>query len=47
MGAKRIVLYGFDFEKPSFKDGSIPEVKMKKLRWAERIIGSSKDIVRI
>ena len=47
MGAKRIVLYGFDFEKPSFKDGSIPEVKMKKLRWAKRIIGSSKDIVRI
>jgi len=47
MGAKKIFLYGFDFEKPSFKDGSDPEVKMRKLKWAERIIGSSSDIIRL
>ena len=47
MGAKRIFLYGFDFDVPSFKDGSDPEVKMRKLRWAERIIGNSSDIVRL
>ena len=45
MGAKRIVLYGFDFDNPSDKDGSDPEVKRKKLSWAKRIIGDSPDIV--
>ncbi|MBO4551620.1 MAG: DUF115 domain-containing protein [Candidatus Methanomethylophilaceae archaeon] len=47
MGAKRILLYGFDFDNPSSKDGSDPAVKKKKLQWAKRIIGESSDIVRI
>ena len=47
MGAKRILLYGFDFDNPSSKDGSDPAVKKKKLQWAKRVIGESSDIVRI
>lgn len=47
MGAKKILLYGFDFENPSRKDGSDQLVKRKKLSWAKRIIGDSPDIVRI
>ncbi len=47
LGAKRIILYGFDFENPSSKAGSDPAVKRKKLQWAKRIIGDSDDIVRI
>lgn len=37
-GAKRIQLAGFDFDNPVRKDGSDPEVKLKKLGWAKRII---------
>ncbi len=37
-GAKRIQLAGFDYGDPMFKEGSDPEVKLKKLGWAERII---------
>ena len=47
LGAENILLYGFDFENPSFKDGSDPAVKRKKLQWARRIIGDSSDIIRI
>ena len=47
MGARKIILYGFDFDNPSSKKESDPSVKLKKLRWAERIIGDSDDIVRI
>ena len=47
MGVKQIFLYGFDFNNPSKKDGSDPQVKKKKLSWAKRIIGDSSDIVRI
>ena len=47
MGAKRIFLYGFDFENPSSKDGSDPEIKRRKLQWAKRIIGDSPDIIRL
>lgn len=47
MGARHIRLYGFDFDDPSKKDGSDPQIKMKKLSWAKRIIGDSADIVRI
>ena len=47
LGAENILLYGFDFENPSFKDGSDPAVKRKKLQWAKRIIGDSPDIIRI
>ena len=47
LGAKKIFLYGFDFDNPSSKDGSDPSVKKRKLQWAKRIIGDSDDIVRI
>ena len=47
MGARRILLYGFDFDNPSRKDGSDPQIKKRKLYWARRIIGDSPDIVRI
>ena len=47
MGARKIILYGFDFDNPSSKIGSDPAVKKKKLRWAKRIIGDSSDIIRI
>lgn len=47
-GARRINLYGFDYEHPSSKDGSDPAVKLRKLAWAKRIIESrTDDIVRI
>ena len=46
-GARRIFLYGFDYDNPSTKEGSDPEVKRKKLSWAKRIIGDSPDIIRI
>lgn len=38
-GVGRIVLRGFDFQHPSPKQGSDPAVKLRKLGWAERIIG--------
>ena len=44
-GAERIYLAGFDLGRPSFKEGSDPEIKMKKLRWAERIISVRSDDV--
>ena len=45
-GAKKIILLGFDFEHPSDKNGSDPDIKAKKLRWAQRIIGpGAPDIV--
>ena len=45
-GIRRIILLGFDFDNPSFKDGSDPAMKARKLRWAEKIIDpSSPDIV--
>ena len=47
MGAKRIFLYGFDFDNPSAKDGSDPQIKRKKLSWAKRVIGDSSDLIRI
>jgi uncharacterized Rossmann fold enzyme len=37
-GAKNILLLGFDFEKPSKKEGSDPCTKIRKLQWAKRII---------
>ncbi|MCQ2079978.1 MAG: hypothetical protein MJZ38_08005, partial [archaeon] len=47
-GARRIVLYGFDFDNPHPKEGSDPAVKLRKLKWAERIIygNGGADIVR-
>ena len=47
MGARKILLYGFDFDNPSSKKDSDPAVKKRKLQWAKRIIGDSDDIVRI
>ena len=47
MGAKRIILYGFDFDNPSSKEGSDPDIKRRKLQWAKRIIGDSPDIIRL
>ena len=45
-GIRRIILLGFDFDNPSFKDGSDPAMKARKLRWAEKIIDpSSPDII--
>ncbi len=41
MGAKRIELTGFDFEKPVIKDGmteKMLKIKERKLRWARRLI---------
>lgn len=37
-GAKDILLSGFDFNKPSNKDGSDPKIKTMKLLWAKMII---------
>ena len=47
MGARKILLYGFDFDNPSSKVDSDPSMKKKKLQWAKRIIGDSDDIIRI
>ncbi len=48
-GAKRILLYGFDFEHPNPKEGRDPETKLRKLSWARRIIyaGGGADIVDV
>jgi len=40
LGARRIVLMGFDFESPSPKQSRSAEVKARKLRWARRILAS-------
>lgn len=37
-GAASITLAGFDFESPVPKEGKDPRVKLKKLKWAEKII---------
>ncbi|MCL2510185.1 MAG: DUF115 domain-containing protein [Methanomassiliicoccaceae archaeon] len=42
-GAKDILLLGFDFERPSEKDGSDPKIKARKLRWAKKIIYDHND----
>ena len=47
LGASSVELRGFDFKVPVQKDGTDMEVKMKKLRWAERIISSFGDRVRL
>jgi len=39
LGARRILLAGFDFLSPSDKPGRDPTVKRRKLAWAERILG--------
>lgn len=37
-GAEKIILLGFDFSNPNAKEGTDPEIKKRKLRWAEKII---------
>lgn len=37
-GAKRILLEGFDFEKPHLRAGNDEETSLKKLKWAKEII---------
>ncbi len=39
-GATKIHLRGFDYSDPMPKDGSDPVMKLRKLAWAERIIGT-------
>ncbi len=39
-GARDIRLVGFDFDNPMPKEGSDPETKKRKLRWARKIIQS-------
>ena len=39
-GARRILLFGFDFDHPNRKEGFDPVRKLKKLSWAKRIIYS-------
>ncbi len=43
LGARRILLEGFDFEHPNPKEGSDPSVKLRKLAWAKRIIENLSD----
>lgn len=38
LGARELVLKGFDFERPSDKSGRDKDLKMRKLQWAKRII---------
>ncbi|MCQ2056268.1 MAG: DUF115 domain-containing protein [archaeon] len=48
LGAKKIYLYGFDYEHPSSKPDSDPLIKLKKLSWAKRIIElRTNDIIKI
>ena len=45
--ADNVELRGFDFSEPCLKDGTSPEIKLKKLRWAEKIISMFGDRVII
>jgi hypothetical protein len=38
LGAKEILLAGFDFDSPSSKAGKSKDVKKRKLRWAKAIL---------
>ncbi len=47
MGACSVLLMGFDYTRPNPKDGSDPDVKLRKLAWAREIIDmTGMDIVR-
>lgn len=39
MGAERVLLWGFDFGHASPTDPAAHEVKLRKLTWAERVLG--------
>lgn len=48
LGAKRVLLAGFDFANPSEKNGKSKAVKKKKLEWARAILDElSKEGVRV
>ena len=47
LGVRNIELRGFDFSDPVQKDGSDRTVKLRKLKWAERIISLFGDSVRL
>jgi hypothetical protein len=38
LGAAKILLCGFDFERPGTKSGKRPDIKLRKLRWARLIL---------
>jgi 2-amino-4-hydroxy-6-hydroxymethyldihydropteridine diphosphokinase len=38
VGARRVLLWGFDFEHPAASRGASPERKLEKLKWAKRLI---------
>lgn len=38
LGARRVLLAGFDLSRPSYKEGKDLEVKARKLGWARRIL---------
>ncbi|MFT0898259.1 6-hydroxymethylpterin diphosphokinase MptE-like protein [Candidatus Methanoprimaticola sp. MG2] len=44
MGCRRILLEGFDLDRPRAKEGSDPAVKARKLRWAGRVMDSLRDV---
>jgi uncharacterized Rossmann fold enzyme len=46
-GARSVTLAGFDFEHPRPKPGKDPAVKLRKLRWAEKLIGQAGLPVRL
>lgn len=39
LGARRILLWGFDFERAAATDAAHREVKLAKLRWAQQLLG--------
>jgi uncharacterized Rossmann fold enzyme len=43
LGAKEVILKGFDFDAPVEKAGADPEVKKKKLAYAKELIGLASD----
>ena len=44
-GAREIRLLGFDYDHPMPKEGSDPEMKLRKLSWAKRIIKTRNNVV--
>jgi hypothetical protein len=44
-GAREIRLLGFDYDHPMPKEGSDPQIKLRKLSWAKKIISSRRNVV--
>ena len=47
MGARKIILVGFDFENPVEKEGKDSNIKRKKLHWAKKIIEELREKCKI